>query len=378
MKRLLFIGHEATRTGAPLLMLHFLQWLRQRTGVELDVLLLRGGELEPDYRAVATVQVLPDPAQHRRRGLKRKAEKLGLLAPLPPIALPRAFERHYDAVVGNTVPALDALAVFGRKGAKTVAWLHELDYAVAEYSRERFLAATQHVGRFIVVAHAVADMLARFGLRQRTDVIHGFTGMDAAGADAGDRANVRARLCIPTDAFVVGGCGTIEWRKGVDIFLQLSRRMAADQNVRFLWVGGGSVHALSEERRVRHEFERMDLGERVLFAGAQRRPRPFFAAMDVFALTSREDPFPLVCLEAAALGKPIVCFDKAGGMPEFVRNEAGAVVPYGDIDAFVERLVYYRHHPHKVVEAGNRARARLEAEFSMEQGCRRMWDALRA
>ena len=375
MRRLLFIGHEASRTGAPLLMLHFLQWLRQHGGTEVDVLLLRGGELESDYRDIATVHVLPDPAQRRRRrGLKRTAEKLGLLPPLPPMALPARFERKYDVVVGNTVPALDALALFGRKGANTVAWLHELDYAVGEYSRDRFLAAAQHVRRFIVVAHAVADMLVRLGIRQRTDVVHGFTRRTAA--DAGNGSGVRAQWGIPADAFVVGGCGTIEWRKGVDLFLQLARRMASDEAVRFLWVGGSSPHALPEHRRIRHELERMGLGDRVVFAGPQVNPAPFFAAMDVFALTSREDPFPLVCLEAAAMGKPIVCFDKAGGMPEFVDEDAGAVVPYGDIDAFVSRLMEYRRDPRKTLQAGQAARSKLESAFSMERACLRMWEAL--
>ena len=48
-------------------------------------------------------------------------------------------------------------------------------------------------------------------------------------------------------------------------------------------------------------------------------------------LTSREDPFPLVCLEAAALGISTICFADAGGMPEFVRDDAGFVVPYLDV-----------------------------------------------
>jgi glycosyltransferase involved in cell wall biosynthesis len=62
------------------------------------------------------------------------------------------------------------------------------------------------------------------------------------------------------------------------------------------------------------------------------------AAADVFALTSREDPYPLVCLEAAALGKPIVCFAGAGGAPEFVEQDCGFVVPYFDVTAMAGRI----------------------------------------
>jgi hypothetical protein len=38
-----------------------------------------------------------------------------------------------------------------------------------------------------------------------------------------------------------------------------------------------------------------------------------------------------VCLEAAALGKPIICFGDAGGMPEFIEEVCELVVPYLDI-----------------------------------------------
>ena len=53
--------------------------------------------------------------------------------------------------------------------------------------------------------------------------------------------------------------------------------------------------------------------------------------MDVFALTSREDPFPLVMLEAAAAGVPLVCFAGGGGAPEFVQPDAGHVAAYLDV-----------------------------------------------
>jgi glycosyltransferase involved in cell wall biosynthesis len=64
---------------------------------------------------------------------------------------------------------------------------------------------------------------------------------------------------------------------------------------------------------------------------------PYFALCDVFAMVSREDPYPLVCLEAASLGKPILCFDGAGGEKEFVEEDCGFVVPYIDVEAMAAK-----------------------------------------
>jgi hypothetical protein len=63
-----------------------------------------------------------------------------------------------------------------------------------------------------------------------------------------------------------------------------------------------------------------------------------YAAADVYALTSREDPFPSAVLEAMASGLPIVVFENSGGIVELVRNAGGISVPYLDVEAMAREL----------------------------------------
>jgi hypothetical protein len=56
--RLLFVGHDASRTGAPILLLHLLGWLKANSDVSFRILLGDGGPLEGDYRALAPTWVL--------------------------------------------------------------------------------------------------------------------------------------------------------------------------------------------------------------------------------------------------------------------------------------------------------------------------------
>lgn len=48
--------------------------------------------------------------------------------------------------------------------------------------------------------------------------------------------------------------------------------------------------------------------------------KPYFEMADVFFLSSREDPFPLVMLEAASLGIPMVGFRGTGGIEDFSKD----------------------------------------------------------
>src|SRR5687767_13503503 len=58
--RLLAVSHDASRTGAPAMLVHFLRWVAEHhpDALDVEVLLLRGGPLEDDFRALAPVQVL--------------------------------------------------------------------------------------------------------------------------------------------------------------------------------------------------------------------------------------------------------------------------------------------------------------------------------
>jgi len=59
----------------------------------------------------------------------------------------------------------------------------------------------------------------------------------------------------------------------------------------------------------------------------------------VHLLTSREDPFPSVVLEAMSAGVPTVAFEEAGGAPDVLRDlQAGVSVPLGDAAAMVRQL----------------------------------------
>ena len=57
-----------------------------------------------------------------------------------------------------------------------------------------------------------------------------------------------------------------------------------------------------------------------------------YRGADVFLITSREDNFPTVCLEAAACGTPVAGF-LSGGAPETVSPGISRFVPFGDVAA---------------------------------------------
>ncbi|MCB1018007.1 MAG: glycosyltransferase family 4 protein, partial [Acidimicrobiales bacterium] len=136
---------------------------------------------------------------------------------------------------------------------------------------------------------------------------------------------------------VIGASGTTEWRKAPDLFLALAaaveRRRPGGE---YPWVGGADRGP--EIDGVLADRDRLGLTDSVRFVGEQPDARAWFAAFDVFALVSRDDPFPLTVLEAAALGVPVVAFDSTGAR-EFLADGCGVVVPYPDVEAMADAVV---------------------------------------
>jgi glycosyltransferase involved in cell wall biosynthesis len=179
------------------------------------------------------------------------------------------------------------------------------------------------------------------------------------------RRQVLTSLGWPPNSFVVGACGALGWRKGTDLFLQIAHAMHKKGNgpeIRFLWIGGDKEG--DEALRFAHDAHCFGLTERCAVVPTIANVTDYYLAMDVFALTSREDPFPLVMLEAGAYRVPTVCFEGSGGGPEFVGTDAGLVASYLDLPGFAAHLDTLRNNPALRSKMGEAAERKVREKFA--------------
>lgn len=314
-------------------LLHLLRWLVGNYPADFSLLLKRDGDLLGAYSAVLATRVIPaSPGGNRWQRFPRRVV-YRLLRMRPRMV---ARSERIDLIYANSVPSLDvALELAAGRRCRVICHIHELDLAIHRFfSFERFREILRHVDTFIAVSQAVAtNLVESHGVDPgKIHQIYEAIAQPVLRLEPSAAAEVRQKLGIPSDAFVVGGCGTMDRRKAPEVFVQIARLLresATPRPAHFVWVGGQT--AGWEREVLAHDVERMRLGGLVHFVGPQAEPATYFSLFDVLMLTSREDPFPLVCLEAAALGVPTICFADAGGMPEFVGDDAGFVVPYLDI-----------------------------------------------
>ncbi len=348
LRRLLLVGHDAFPGGAQTLLLRIGQTIRRRHGIEIEFLLLDGGRLVSDYEATAPTTVL-------KAGLGLED------------ALGAAFARGAANAVVNTTAAGESVPLLRRLGVGPVLLVHELPRIL----REKGLLKAARLGilgaRVVVFpARFVRDSLfAELSLSESEAPAtlirpQGSYRPITPSAVAGEK--FRADYDIPADEALIVGVGYADLRKGFDFFLQLWRLLNRDRRVHFCWLGEMDPELdtwLSEELRIARASGAFHL------PGHVSDVAPALSAANAFALTSREDPFPTVALEALAAGLPVAAFAKSGGIPELLEETAtGRVVSYGDVLAMADALAAMIDSPDESAAASRQALVRERFQFA--------------
>jgi glycosyltransferase involved in cell wall biosynthesis len=222
--------------------------------------------------------------------------------------------------------------------------------------------AARRIDRFCCVSAEIAGAVTRRRIAPASKVVVVPNGVDLEAFEGlPPQAEARNEFGIPADAFVLGTVGRLVEVKRQDFLL----RAAAELRRRFadLWVllvGDGperaNLEALAGE---------LGIGDRCVFAGFQERPEIGLRAMDVFALTSRSEGFPVSLLEAWAAGVPVVA-PKVGGIPDVVsHDDNGLLFKPNDFAGFCGAVGRLIDEPRSVAAMVEAARAEVNAKYSL-------------
>jgi glycosyltransferase involved in cell wall biosynthesis len=319
----------------------------------IETLALRGGPLLDEFAAIGPVHLLPllDPDQIFDPRLHDPNPSASALAKADAMEVRReqrlrrdaADLRGFDVLYLNSATSAAALRLLPEIPPVVIAHIHELEsafnYWFPDEDRRRLLATDPS---FVVVADRVGRNLVENHHVDPARITLSRNEFAAPAHPSPTEVDELRRSLGLTDEVVVGAMGTAEWRKGPDLFVQVASqllRRLPDVPMRFYWVGRAEDYYLDQYLT---DAARLGIADALTFVGEVENPATWLTLFDVFCLTSREDPFPLVCLEAGALATPIVSFDN-GGMTELAMQGEGdqplmEIVDYLDVEGMVDAV----------------------------------------
>lgn len=322
--KIIYVCHDAHFHGAQLLSLNIIKILKLKFKYDVHFILKSGGELEPEYAKYGTVYNL-------ERDYKPLKEKEKLIEDFYNLGI-------RDAIC-NTVASGDLTELFHKKGIRTITLVHELPDIIKKMRLEKNARLlSDYSYRVVFPSDFVREKFKTIAKIEdgKTVIlppgVYKNNGYQGRKDEA--RKELRERFSLPESAHIILGVGFGDHRKGVDLFVEVAKMVTEEhKDVYFMWVGNLHVEI---EKMVEHEVKS---NKNIIFQSALKDVALFYAGADIFLLTSREDPFPAVILEAMDAGLPVIGFSDAGGFMDIVNADTGVLVPYLDVTAMAKEIV---------------------------------------
>jgi glycosyltransferase involved in cell wall biosynthesis len=337
----LVVSHEASRTGAPILALNIAQHLNKKYNV--IVYLFKGGDLQADFHECCSLVVKPFP--HSYNAFITSAVFAKLIS-----------EVGVKFAIVNSIVSKAILPVLANNFVPSVCLIHE--FASYTYPKNAIREVLFWASQIVFSARIVYENNAAQceELKGKCSVIlpQGKCEVpyvkNTEGLDENKIQRIRKLFrpdSFPENTVVILGAGSVQLRKGVDLFLACAARVVGlhpENAFRFVWVG----HGFDPERDMiysvylQDQIQRSGLENHVCFTGEMADINMAYELADVLLLSSRLDPLPNVAIDAVFQQLPVICFDNTTGIADFLKENGfgeSCVIPYLDVELAAQRLV---------------------------------------
>jgi len=175
---------------------------------------------------------------------------------------------------------------------------------------------------------------------------------------------------------LIVGAGTMEYRKGVDLFIRVGSRLQEQQRERpllMLWLEGQHrpVEYGDNTMWYQDQLRRSGLESTVVIAEAHDHYNEILQQADLFLLTSRLDPLPNVSLDSLHLAIPTLTFSNATGTASWLEQDATlrthTVAPYLNTEVMARQAQQLLIDDNLRSMIGQHAQRLAERTFSMER-----------
>ncbi|MCA1321851.1 glycosyltransferase family 4 protein [Bacillus tianshenii] len=166
--------------------------------------------------------------------------------------------------------------------------------------------------------------------------------------------------------FKIGILARISEEKNHSFFIDIANQCKGIEDFQFFIAGDGP-----DQENVKSLITSLGLSEKVIMLGTVREPEKFLKEMDVLLLTSNREVFPMVILEAMAVGTPVISIDRGGIGEAIINGETGFLISDHISNLFLESIMELKRNEFKRLSMIYSARKKVEKSFSLQQMIKR-------
>lgn len=366
-KKILFISHDASNTGAPKLLLSIVEYFATHENkFSIDILFLSGGKLIQEFKKYANVHLRED---FTGRGIVGKfVNKIFRTSYIDNRLVKSLQKNRYDVVYGNTILSLKWLNMFSKQKAKTILHIHESSYLFNLFFRDKVCDFTS-INHIITVSNFVREFLFKEYKISDSKITLAYPFIVDNLKPTIEKSRVKDNLGL-RDEIVLGCMGYTNLAKGTDLIPQICKRIQKafpDLKFKFLVVGGSEDSEFVITAKM--DARKLGVSDFLIFIENTSMPQNYFNILDLYLCLSREESFSLAVLNAASMRIPIICFRDNGGPSEILDERSAFFVNYLDLEDIIEKLGIILHNEELVQQKITLAKKFVDFKFSIDDSC---------
>ena len=335
---LLFVSHDLSLSGAPMMLFHAAAWCKRR-GMFVTAMAPEDGPLREKFEA-AGIPLIVDPLV--------EAEHESFVA----------FARDFDCVVANTIRTSAVVRALKGEDVPVVWWLHEPGSVGEHYLREEpKLRAAMPMADLLLAPSERTASIYRPYTESKVKCLHN------AIPDVGEQTP--ARVGSAPLRFLL--MASVEPRKGQDVFVKALAQLPSEVRDTAQFEIAGRILDPDFWPTLEPTAKRI---KNLTVTGALSHAEALakMSDADVIVSPSRDEAMPTVTiLEAMSLGKAIIASNVGGATETFGDGENALLVKPEkpeELAAAIGRLI---EKPELVAQLGSKARETYEQSFTIER-----------
>ena len=239
----------------------------------------------------------------------------------------------------NTITMPEVYNLAKLLGVKIVTHFHELPQSFTILGKDDLKTIIEDSNLLIGCAKVVCEAINAGG-GKNTKLLYSTIDTSKVISNSERCTILKKQLGINDGDTIWAMSGTNDVRKGFDFLPEIASKLN-NPNHHLIWLGKSIDDGLSYY--IEQKCKNSIFSTKIHILGSQKEDYyNYLSLASAFLLLSREDPFPLVMLEAAYLGKPIFSF-QSGGVSEFLKEGMGKIAQNFNCDELVTNMLAWKN-----------------------------------
>lgn len=334
-EKILILTHDLSNSGAPILAFNIAKNLKEKDfNVVVASCYSKNNQLEEQYRRndilLYKLDDFSDLKYMATGNLKRSLFSTVLDNQIQTFLESLRFAGYSKSII-NSVASGKFAKILKDYDFMVLSLIHEMKNTIEYHFYQEGKLISQYAD-FIVFP----DEVVRTDFESIYGNVYGITNISPQGVylnnlvedQSIENIDIKRVINNSSNKKIILGSGAAELRKGIDLFVSAAISLAnLDENFVFVWTGNFYDSYL--ESWLQLQIEKSGFSNRIHiipFVTNKNDYKKLLSKVSAFWLTSREDPFPSVALEAMNFGIPVFGFKNSGGFNTMAENQKAIII----------------------------------------------------